>query len=152
MHSAGHRIWLDKQLQLTHCNRYTFASLVRSDFFGRAIPWAHLMLKRRIFQNDLNTRLSNVVSVPVSVLLLAAPLSIRSAWVGTVALTLIMLFLVLNRGFLKFVLWQRGWRFTLEAAVMTWFAYLYSALGALAGFAGYLRERLSGSDEMEPDA
>ena len=107
LHSAGNRIWLDKQLQLTHCKRYTFASLLRSDFFGRAIPWAHLMLQRRTFQNDLNTRLSNVVSVPVSILLLAAPLSIRFAWVGTIALTLIMLFLVLNRGFLKFVLWQR---------------------------------------------
>lgn len=35
---------------------------------------------------------------------------------------------------------------------MKWFAYLYSALGALAGFAGYLRERLIGGDEMAPDA
>ncbi len=85
-------------------------------------------------------------------LLVAAPLSIRFAWVGAVALTLIALFLVLNRGFLASVLRQRGWWFTLEAAAMTWFAYLYSALGALAGFAGYLRERLIGGDEMAPDA
>ena len=85
-------------------------------------------------------------------MLLAAPLSIRFAGVGAVALTLIALFLVLNRGFLEFVLRHRGWRFTLGAAAMTWFAYLYSALGAHAGFAGYLRERLSGGDEMAPDA
>jgi len=150
MHLAGYRVLLDRQLQLTHYKRYTLASLARSDFFGRAVPWTRLMLEKRIFQNDLNTRVNNIVSVPVSLAILAAPLSLVSVWVAGLVVLSIVIFVLLNRGFLAFLLRQKGLRFALCGAVMTWLAYVYSALGALVGLAGYALER--GGKIVEPGA
>lgn len=142
LHREGYRVLLDKQLQMTHCKRYTFTSLLRSDFFGRAIPWTTLMLEKRTFQNDLNTRTNNLLSVPVAGLLLAAPLSLRFPWIGAVCLVLIALLVALNYQFLWFVFSKRGTRFTLGAIAMTWFVYLYSGLGALVACASYGGRRL----------
>jgi glycosyltransferase involved in cell wall biosynthesis len=141
MCSKGHRVLLDKQLQMTHCKRYTFGGLIRSDFFGRAIPWTALMLESRTFHNDLNTRINNLLSVPVSTLILAAPLSVRFPWIGVASLLLIVLLIALNYRFLSFLFCKRGALFALEAVAMTWFAYLYSGLGALVACASYGRRR-----------
>ena len=40
LNRKGHRIVLDKQLQVTHLKRWTLTSLLRSDIFGRAVPWS----------------------------------------------------------------------------------------------------------------
>lgn len=153
MYRAGYRIFLDKQLQTTHCKRYTLASLVRSDFFGRAVPWTRLMLEKRIFQNDLNTRANNILSIPVSMLILAAPLALRFTWIGVVVAMATVLFVALNYRFLAFLLRKKGLRFALGGAVMTWFAYLYSTLGAMVGLAGYAWDRwFKNSEPSVPDA
>jgi GT2 family glycosyltransferase len=141
MHRAGYRVMLDRQLQVTHLKRYTLASLVRSDFFGRAVPWTRLMLEKRVFQNDLNTRANNIVSVPVSILILAAPFALLSVRICALVAILMVLFVALNRRFLAFLLRKKGLRFAIGGAIMTWFAYLYSALGALVGLALYARDR-----------
>jgi len=141
MHRAGYRVMLDRQLQVTHLKRYTLASLVRSDFFGRAVPWTRLMLEKRVFQNDLNTRLNNIVSVPISMVILAAPFALVSVWICAVVAISMVLFVALNRGFLTFLLRTKGLRFAIGGALMMWFAYLYSALGAMVGLAVYAWER-----------
>ena len=153
MHRAGYRVLLDRELQMTHCKRYTLASLVRSDFFGRAVPWTRLMLEKRIFQNDLNTRINNVLSVPIALLILAAPLALRFAWIGALVAVAMVLFVALNHRFLEFLLRKKGLRFALAGALMTWFAYLYSGLGALVGLAGYLWDRwVKGRGPSAPDS
>ncbi len=141
MHLAGYRVMLDRQLQLTHHKRYTLASLTRSDFFGRAVPWTRLMLEKRIFQNDLNTRINNIASLPVSFLILAAPLALISAWAARLVAVSVVIFVLLNYRFLAFLLRKKGLRFALGGAVMTWFACVYSGVGALVGLAGYALER-----------
>jgi glycosyltransferase involved in cell wall biosynthesis len=141
MYLAGYPTLLDRQLQFTHHKRYTLASLARSDFFGRAVPWTRLMLEKRIFQNDLNTRTNNIVSIPVSFLILAAPLSLVSRWVAGLVILSVVLLILLNRRFLAFLLRKKGLRFALGGAGMTWFAYIYSGLGALVGLVGYALER-----------
>jgi glycosyltransferase involved in cell wall biosynthesis len=141
MHAAGHHVLLDKQLQMTHCKRYTLASLVRSDFYGRAIPWTTLMLEKRIYNNDMNTRITNVLSVPVSALLLASPLAVRFHWIGIMSLLLIVLLVALNGRFLAFLFNQRGARFALRALAMTWLTYLYSGLGVIVAGVSFRRRR-----------
>ena len=141
MHAAGHRVLLDKQLQMTHCKRYTLASLVRSDFYGRAIPWTTLMLEKRVYNNDMNTRITNVLSVPISALLLASPLAVRFHWIGIMSLLLIVLLIVLNWRFLAFLFNRRGTRFALGALAMTWLTYLYSGLGVLVAGVTFGRRR-----------
>jgi glycosyltransferase involved in cell wall biosynthesis len=139
---AGHRIWLNKNLQSTHLKRYTLAGLVRSDVVGRAIPWTRVMLEARTFQNDLNTRSHNIASVPASFLLLG--LLVRPIAWAPFTLFLAIVFLALNRGFLGFCWRERRALFTARAALMCWFGYLYSAVGAGIGLLHYLRAQLKG--------
>ena len=139
---AGHRLWLNKRLQSTHLKRYTLAGLIRSDVTGRAIPWTRIMLEARIFQNDLNTRSHNVASVPLSFLLLG--LIARPGVWTLLDVPLVMIFLALNRGFLEFCRHERSAGFAARAAVMCWFGYLYSGVGAGIGVLSYLRYALLG--------
>ncbi len=130
MMRAGIRIRLRKDLQFTHCKRYSFSSLIRSDVAGRAIPWTRLMLARGVFRNDLNTRWNNVLSVPVAFLLLLCPVFFRHAWA---AAALSIVFLALNAKFLSLTYREGGPRFALASSLMCWFSYLYSGLGVAAG-------------------
>ena len=51
---AGHRIRLCKALQVKHLKRWSVVSLLKSDFFDRALPWTELILRDRRVINDLN--------------------------------------------------------------------------------------------------
>jgi glycosyltransferase involved in cell wall biosynthesis len=146
LHRAGHRICLNRQLQSTHLKRYTLAALVRSDVMGRAIPWTRIMLDSRMIRNDLNTRIHNVASVPVSFALLAA-LVIPSLWrpLGLPAALAGLALLGLNRGFLGFVRRERGFVFLMGAMVMCWFGYLYSGAGAVIGWLAHIRDSVFGA-------
>jgi glycosyltransferase involved in cell wall biosynthesis len=77
LHRRGHRIWLYKELQMTHCKRYTLRSLVRSDLIGRAIPWTQLILETRVVRRDLNLQWHNLLSVPLAYLILISPALLR---------------------------------------------------------------------------
>jgi glycosyltransferase involved in cell wall biosynthesis len=144
LYRAGHRIWLNKELQVTHLKHYTFTGLIRSDMIGRAIPWTRIMLDSRLIRNDLNTRAHNVVSVPLSFLLLAPLVIPRLLPVPGLPLcvTAAAGFVALNRGFLAFTWRERGFLFLMGAILMCWFGYLYSGVGALLGSIGYVRDSL----------
>lgn len=134
LHHAGHRIRLLKDVQLTHMKSYSLAGLVRSDLFGRAVPWTVLMLRHRVFRNDLNTQANNVASVVVSGLLpvvvaLPMPLEVR-ALLGAFLVTALV---VLNAGFLGFVRRERGLWFSVRSAATTWMIYVLSGVGLLLG-------------------
>jgi len=127
LREKGYRVLLKKDVFVTHLKRYTFLSLIKSDLFGRAIPWTRLMLDRGRFQNDLNTRTSNALSLMTCYALLAAPLFGKSGWPFWFALCS-GLFLFLNRAFLALAS-RQGFRFLAAAALMLFFSYLYSGLG-----------------------
>ncbi len=146
LHRAGHSIHLCKELQFTHLKTYTFAGLVRSDVYHRAIPWTRLMLERRIFRNDLNTRANNVASVTLAFVILLAPLW---AWFAPYGFYLAgaaaLLFLILNFDFLTFVTRERGVRFGLKTVAMSWFFYLYSGIGLVIGLGAFGWEKIKGA-------
>jgi glycosyltransferase involved in cell wall biosynthesis len=54
LRAAGHRIVLDKSIQVKHLKRWTLRNLVRTDIFDRGVPWTTLILERRQLPNDLN--------------------------------------------------------------------------------------------------
>ena len=70
---SGFRIALDPRLLGTHLKRWTLYSMIKTDIFDRAVPWATMVLNRRRFTNALNTSTSHKISVistmlfPVSV-------------------------------------------------------------------------------------
>jgi glycosyltransferase involved in cell wall biosynthesis len=63
LHSAGHRIMLNKRIQVTHLKRWTLWSIIKTDVFDRGIPWTELMLRAGSMPNDLNTKVSQRISV-----------------------------------------------------------------------------------------
>jgi glycosyltransferase involved in cell wall biosynthesis len=63
LHNAGHRIVLNKEIQVTHLKRWTFWSMVNTDVKDRGIPWTELMLQQREMPNNLNTKYSQRICV-----------------------------------------------------------------------------------------
>ncbi|MHC4270128.1 MAG: glycosyltransferase family 2 protein [Planctomycetota bacterium] len=59
---AGHRIYLDKGLQVKHLKEWTFKSMLKTDVFQRAIPWSRTMFRRKSLPNDLNIQTSHRIS------------------------------------------------------------------------------------------
>jgi glycosyltransferase involved in cell wall biosynthesis len=67
--AAGHRIALDRGLEVKHLKRWTFVNLVKTDIFDRGMPWTELILRDGNMPNDLNIQLSQRVSVALAFLL-----------------------------------------------------------------------------------
>lgn len=63
MHAAGHRIMLNKDIQVTHLKRWTLWNIIKTDLLDRGVPWTMLMLEEGGMPNDLNTKVSQRISV-----------------------------------------------------------------------------------------
>ena len=63
-------------------------SLLKADFFYRALPWARLLLQRGLFVDDLNVKISQRISVACIYLLLFV-LAI-SIWVPSILATALL--------------------------------------------------------------
>lgn len=148
LHTAGHRIRLCPDIQLTHNKRYSLASLIKSDVFQRAVPWTRIMLERGVYRNDLNTSSNNVASVIVVYLMLAGLVFFRpGGMIAPLALEMALLLLLagLNRSFLSYVRALRGNGFAVRTLAMIWLQYFYSGLGLAAGVLAHYGSRFSGS-------
>lgn len=141
---AGYLIRLCKALQVKHSKRWGVGSLLRSDFFHRAIPWTELILRDRRFINDLNLRLSSRVSVVLAHTLVVALVgSWQSASLWIFAWAAAVGLLALNAPVYRFFWRKRGVRFALRAILWHWFYYLYGGLAFAIGTAAYLVGTLS---------
>lgn len=151
MHQLGVEIRLEKDWQFTHLKRYSLWGLIRSDVVGRAIPWTRLLLGLKLFKNDLNTRTHNVVSVPLSWMLLLAVLvaPAAGAWVLAVAGALLAALAVLNWRFLHYVGELEGGWFAARSLGMLWLGYLYSAVGAGIGVCLHLSSPMAAEELVE---
>ena len=134
MKQAGYRIRLSKELQVKHLKRWNIRSLLKSDFFDRALPWTELILRDRGFLNDLNLRVSSRLSVMLAYGFLAA--SIGGYWwpwsfaaAGASALLLI----IINMPMYRFFLRKRGFCFMIGTIPWHWFYYFYSGLAFAIG-------------------
>ena len=148
---SGHKIGLIKHIQATHCKRYSFVGVIKSDVLNRAIPWTKIMLSKRIARSDLNTKIHNVASVLLAFLLL---MNIPFLWLWPISrysfVALGGLFLILNHDFYRFVLRERGVVFLVEAIGMNWLGYLYSGVGLVIGLVSYLRSPDRGTKGLDP--
>lgn len=139
LYQRGYKIFLNKQIQATHLKVYSPAKLVRSDLLERAIPWTQIMLKKRIYRNDLNTRYENMASVFTTFFMLVTlPLILFRPSLAIVLPLLFLLLFFLNWKFYRFVCGEKGLWFLLRAVAVNWFGYLYSGLGVVIGMASYL--------------
>jgi len=136
---AGYRIKLCKDLQVKHLKRWNSISLLRSDFFDRALPWTLLILRDRRFIKDLNVGRSGRTSVFLMYILVASLVACWW-WTGFVALSAVaaLSLLVLNAGLYRFFWRKRGLCFALQSVAWHWLYYLYSGFAFTAGAALYL--------------
>ncbi len=131
---AGFRIRLCKTLQVKHLKQWNVMSLLKSDFFDRALPWTELIFRDHIFMSDLNLRLSSRFSVLLTYLLLGA--LIGGAWrpeLFAVAAVLFLSLLIMNRPLYRFFHSKRGFWFTIKSIPWHWFYYFYSGLAFAIG-------------------
>ncbi len=142
--ALGHRIELRPEIQATHLKRWTPGSFLRTDLFGRAIPWTRMMLgKGGGLPPDLNFGWGHQAStllaglVPL-MLLLAIRLPVHGL-AGAAACLLLLAWL--NRGFLGFLARLRGVAFALRAFPFHIAHYFAGGLGFAAGAMAEWRHR-----------
>lgn len=140
--AAGHRIRLDKRLQVKHLKRWTLGGLLRSDILARGVPWTRLILRTGRMPDDLNLRVASRLSVGLvylALLLAVAALAWPPAWLGAgLALALVVW---LNRELYRFFWRRRGPAFAVGAVAMHGLYYFYNGLSLALGLAGHLRDR-----------
>lgn len=137
---AGYRIRLCKTIQVKHLKRWEAVSLLKAEFFYRALPWTELLWRDRQFINDLNLKQSSRISLVLTYSLLATLIagwwwSILWAVAGVLAVAL----LLLNLPVYQFFYQKRGLWFALKVIPWHWLYFLY---GGLAFAIGTLRYQL----------
>ncbi|BAT55529.1 glycosyl transferase family 2 [Nostoc sp. NIES-3756] len=131
----GYRIKLCKHIQVKHLKQWQVISLLKAEFFYRALPWTALILRDRHMINDLNLKLNNRISVVITYLLiinLFTSLWWNYALIITCSSALALL--IINIHVYKFFLQKRGFSFTIQAVIWHWIYYFYSGLGFAIGF------------------
>jgi cellulose synthase/poly-beta-1,6-N-acetylglucosamine synthase-like glycosyltransferase len=67
---AGRRIFVEKQVQVTHLKHWSLWGLIKSDFRDRAVPWTVLILRHRHMPRAPTLAPSQRISVIVSAMVL----------------------------------------------------------------------------------
>jgi len=128
----GCKIMLQKQLQVTHMKRWDLISMLKTDIFSRAIPWARLLLQKNGIINDLNLSLSARLSTIMVFFLLLSSLSwIISPYSSILTICCLALLLMLNWDFYT-LLWRRhDLIFIFKALPLHWLYFFYSSVSFL---------------------
>lgn len=145
LYQAGFRCELHKDVQATHLKRWTLRTLIRTDLFSRAVPWTVLMLRFKLYPDDLNFSYVQKVSTLLALALpcaIAAAVAIPPALVGALGIT--GAFVLLNRDLYRFFYERGGVRLAAAAVPLHLLYSIYCALGFGIGLLRYLRGRLSG--------
>jgi GT2 family glycosyltransferase len=134
LQAAGCRIRLEKSLHVKHLKRWEMLSLLKSDFFCRALPWTELILRYGKLPDDLNLQRSSRISVIAVYGLVAASIGafFHSALI-LLSLAFLALILVLNVSLLRFFYSKHGLSFAIKAMMWHCFYYLYSGLAFAIG-------------------
>ncbi|MBL1211115.1 MAG: glycosyltransferase family 2 protein [Geminocystis sp. GBBB08] len=137
------RILLCKDIYVKHLKKWTIYSLLRADFFYRALPWTELIHQNSSFTNDLNLKYSSRISVILVYLFLI--LLIPIFWYKQLIflnIVLIVILTILNLPVYRFFQQKRGLIFTLQVLPWHWFYYFYSGLGFTLGTANFWLKKL----------
>jgi glycosyltransferase involved in cell wall biosynthesis len=143
LQAAGHRVQLEKLLQVKHMKRWTPGQMLITDVRDRALPWTRLILQGRGAPNDLNLNISQRLSTAVAFLtFFSLGLTIFSRWAWLLVLLTTWLLIWLNWPFYQFLQEKRGLRFTLMALPWHWFYFIYSGATFVAGVLLYRLGRM----------
>ena len=129
LREKGYRVLLVPELQAKHLKKWTFRSIIKTDFWYRAVPWVEIMFYYPNVRHDLNVKASQKISALFAgVFLLSIGLVFFKWWSLFIGFfSLIMLFAI-NKDFYTFFLRQRGVRFTFLVFPMNLLYFNYSSL------------------------
>jgi glycosyltransferase involved in cell wall biosynthesis len=143
---AGYRVWLCPDVQVTHLKRWTFASVLRSDVFDRAIPWTRLILRDTHLPADLNLDVRSRLSALAAWAALGSLiLGFWSAWAWIGMLLGAVVLGVLNADLYRFFARKGRLGFAVGAIGLHVLYFLYSSLtfALIAGLVWLARHRLA---------
>jgi GT2 family glycosyltransferase len=140
---AGFKIHLAKELQVKHLKRWDIGSLVKTDFFYRALPWTALILSGKGLINDLNIKTSSRISVTTAYVLLLTLLgALYLPWFLVFSVLSVVVLIGLNWDLYSFFRKKRGVAFAVKTIPWHWFYLLYSGLAFAIGLASWQMKRL----------
>ena len=122
----GHRVRLDRDLEVTHLKAWTLARLLDTEIRRRAIPWSELVWREGL-DDDLNVRVRSRLAVVL--VWLAAVAAVASLFVGAagwLAAGLLVLLAAIDTRLWAYFARLRGPAFALAAMPVHWLHYLYS--------------------------
>lgn len=125
---GGCRIELHPEVKGQHRRHYSFLSMVKSDIYGRALPWAELIWRTGRLPSSLNLGMSQRIS---GALVLGAVAALGSGYVfaGTLALALAG---GLNTAYYNFLAQRRSWWFAARAVPVHLLYFAYSTVAFVA--------------------
>lgn len=146
--AAGLLIRIFPSAQCKHLKRWTVASLMRTDIFVRAIPWAELILSGNGPDTALNLRLGerlSAVAAWMAVVFALATGFFPPLWV--VAAYGLAMWLAMQLGFLRLLMSTAGWK-TLPVLGLHFLYYLYASVSFASVSA---RNAIAPRSWMEPE-
>ncbi|MBU0987544.1 MAG: glycosyltransferase family 2 protein [Proteobacteria bacterium] len=140
---AGYKIRLLKSLQVKHLKGWGVISLLKSDILYRAVPWTELILRDRMFIDDLNLKMAGRISVfLVYGLLISLLVAMRLPGALLISVIMGLALFGINFAVYRFFKTKRGLCFTLKAVLWHWFYYGYCGLGFILGVICYQWRRI----------
>jgi len=134
--AAGGAIQLDPQIQVTHHKSWSLGSMVWTDFFARAIPWARILYKYPM-PAGLNFKVSDRMSVALAALTLlftvVALLHGGHWWVAPVATSAVIA--ALNWRLFRFLVRAAGYRDAVLGFPLLFVYLVTCAVGLIGGIA-----------------
>ena len=134
LREAGYKVLLLKHMQAEHLKVYPLLPLIKSDLFGRAIPWTRLLRSGPSQMGTLNTNRSGVLSVTLTAGIWASAMAaLWNPLAGWGAAAALAVFLSVNWRFLRFLRGQRGFLFAGASILLLLLHFTICALGYLGG-------------------
>jgi glycosyltransferase involved in cell wall biosynthesis len=136
----GHKIILQKDIQVKHLKHWSFWGLLKTDIFDRGVPWTLIMLRDRKFPKDLNLQVSQRICVVFVYLLLLSPLLaiiIHPAYL-IMPLVILLAIVIINLKFYEFYVQKRGIVFAIKVIPMHILYFIYSGISIVLGTLAYL--------------
>ncbi len=128
LRSRGQQILLVPHLQAKHLKKWTFYSILRTDFWQRAVPWVELLLLNPQIEHNLNATTSQKISaVFTGLFILSLAVTFWSWWFTIPAILFLIGIFLVNKEFYLFFLKRKGFSFTLGVLPMHLLYFTYSS-------------------------
>ena len=130
----GYQLLLCKDIQVKHLKKWAFYNLLKTDLFMRAIPWTKILLENKNWENSLNIRWKDRISVVLVFILLSCPLFLffsQKFWY--IFIFTFLLFIFIHWDYYQFFYRHRGTLFSIRVIPNHIFSYLLAGIGFIIG-------------------